>query len=248
MIYVLIPAFDEAVHLGRLLPKIPVRLGDRQVRVVVACDGSTDGTCQVVSEQNVELLALWPNSGKGAAVRAAAARLAGRTLDAVVTMDADGQHDPGDLHRLVGPVLSNNCDIAIGSRYLNDPGRGPTPLNRYLVRNVFTRLLRHRLQQPVTDPFSGYRCMSPRAFEQIRLTGNAYENELEVRFEAELHGLSVVEVPIAKTYGRNQSKMGAAGGPLRGRVRVLHRYAATTRRKTRELAAARQDAPLALGP
>lgn len=235
MIYLLIPAFNEAAHLERVLPNVPESLEERAVRTLVACDGSTDGTCRVAAEHGAEIVAVWPNSGKGAAVRAAATRLAGRAFDAVVTMDGDGQHDPRDLPRLVSPVLANECDVSIGSRYLMEPGRGPTPLNRYLVRSVFTRVLRRRLNQPVTDPFTGYRCMSPLAFEKVELTGNAYEGELEVRFEAELHGLDLLEVPIAKTYGQGQSRMSESGGPLRGRLGVVRNYASTTRRKTREL-------------
>jgi glycosyltransferase involved in cell wall biosynthesis len=245
VIYVLIPAFNEAAHLARLLPRVARRLEGRPVRTIVACDGSTDGTCRAAADNGAEVIELWPNSGKGSAVRAGAARLAGRDFDAVVTMDGDGQHDPGDLTGLLRPVLAKECDIAIGSRYLADSSRGPTPVNRYLVRTLFTRLLRHRLQQPVTDPFAGYRCMSPRAFRQVRLTGNRYEGELEVRFEAELHGLEVLEVPIERIYTGDQSKMGERGGTLRGRLSVLRSYVITTRRKTRELAASRRQMPVA---
>ncbi len=245
MIYVMIPAFNEAHHLARLLPNLPRRLAGREARTMVVCDGSTDGTCRIATANGAEIVRVWPNAGKGSAIRAGAARLAGRHFDAVVTMDGDGQHDPRDLGGLLQPVLGELCDIAIGSRYLTDSSRGSTPINRYVVRTVFTRLLRRRLQQPVTDPFAGFRCMSPRAFRQVQLTGQSYEGELEVRFEAELHGLRVVEVPISRIYNGNQSKMGAGSGPLRGRLRVIGGYATTIRRKSRELAVSEQPAPVA---
>lgn len=245
MIYVLIPAFNEAAHLARLLPKVASRLEGRPVHTIVVCDGSTDGTCRVAADNGASVIKLWPNSGKGRAVRAGAARLAGRDFDAVVTMDGDGQHDPADLARLVRPVLANECDIAIGSRYLADSSRGLTPVNRYLVRTLFTHALRRRLEQPVTDPFAGYRCMSPRAFRRVRLTGNRYEGELEVRFEADLHDLEVFEVPIERIYAGGQSKMGETGGTLGGRLSVLRSYVTTTRRKTRELVAARRQVHVA---
>lgn len=245
MIYVLIPAFNEAVPLAQLLPKVPRYLGGRAVRTTVVSDGSTDETCRTAIENGAEVIELWPNSGKGSAVRAATAQLAARDFDAVVTMDGDGQHNPGDLHRLVHPVLSGDCDIAIGSRYMSDQSRGPTPVNRYLVRTLFTRVLRRRLQQPVTDPFTGFRCMSSRAFRQVRLTGHKYEGELEVRFEAELHGLEVIEVPVERIYTPNSSKMGKTLGPLRGRLSVLGSYVATTRQKTRELTVSKRRTPVA---
>lgn len=244
MIYVLIPAFNEAASLARVLPRVPRHVEGRPVRAVVICDGSTDGTCRVAAENDAQVIELRPNGGKGSAVRAGAARLVGREFDAVVTMDGDGQHNPDDLLRLVLPVLGGECDIAIGSRYLTDPSRGSTPANRYLVRTLFTRLLRRRLEQPVTDPFAGFRCMSPRAFRQVRLTGHTYEGELEVRFEAELHGLKVIEIPIERIYTANFSKMGETTGPVRGRLSVLRGYVATTRRKTRELAVAQRGTPV----
>lgn len=244
VIYVLMPAFNEAAHLAGLLPRVAAKVGDRAVRIIVVCDGSTDGTCRVAADNGAEVVELWPNSGKGSAVRAGAARLAQREFDAVVLMDADGQRDPEDLSRLVGPVLAEDCDIAIGSRYLCDPSRGVTPVNRYVVRTVFARVLRRRLRQPVTDPFSGFRCMTPRAFLEVRLSGNSYEGELEVRFEAELRGLNVREVPIDRIYAKDHSKMGESG-PLRGRLSVIGGYVRTTRRKTRELAAFRRRASVA---
>ena len=221
MIYVLIPAFNEAPNLETLLPRIPERALGRPISTVVICDGSTDGTCRVSAAHGAEVVKLSSNHGKGSAVRAGAALLNGRAIDAVVTMDGDGQHNPDDLTTLIGQVLAGQCDVVIGSRCLTDPGKGRTPLNRFLVRTAFTRLLRHRLRQPVTDPFTGYRCMSPRAFEAVLLRGDRYEGELEVRFEAERIGLDVIEVPIERIYDGGQSKMTATGG----RLRVIRGYA-----------------------
>jgi glycosyltransferase involved in cell wall biosynthesis len=234
-IYVLIPAFDEAAHLARLLPAIPKRIMGRTVGVVVVCDGSTDGTCGVGESHGAEVIKLRQNRGKGVAVRTGADHLSGRDHEVVVTMDGDGQHRPAELSSLLRPVLVDECDISIGSRYLCQPGRGATPLNRYLVRTIFTRVLQHRLAQPVTDPFSGFRAMSRLAFETVLLSGDRYEGELEVRFEAERNGLRVLEVPIERIYGSGQSKMAVTGG----RLRVIRGYARTVQQKTRELDAAR---------
>ncbi len=240
MIYVVIPAFNEAGSLARLVPEIPDSLEGRPVMTVVVCDGSTDGTCQVALDYGASVVSLWPNSGKGAAIQAANPILVGRDFDAVVFMDGDGQHDPADLSALVRPVVFGDCEVVIGSRYANDPSRGSTPLNRYLVRSFFTWVLGRRLEQDVTDPFTGFRCLSRDAFDSIRLTGARYEGELEVRFEAEIHDLTVSEVEVRRIYGGDFSKMRANGGMIGGRMRVVRGYASTLRRKTKELAAARQ--------
>jgi glycosyltransferase involved in cell wall biosynthesis len=241
VIYVLIPAFNEAGNLETLLPRIPAKILGRAVSTVVICDGSIDGTCRVGAAHGVEVVKLSTNQGKGSAVRAGAVLLSGREIDVVVTMDGDGQHNPDELATLVSPVLTDDCDIVIGSRYLTDQSRGSTPLNRFLVRALFTRLLSHRLRQPVTDPFTGFRCMSSQAFANVMLLGDRYEGELEVRFEAERMGLKVVEVPIERIYSGGQSKMAATGG----RLRVIRGYASTVRRKTKELERARPRVPVA---
>ena len=239
VIYVLIPAFDEADRLQMLLPAIPDRYRGHEVGVVVICDGSTDGTCRVAREHGAELIAVRPNQGKGHALQEGSNWLTGRDFEAVAVMDGDGQHDPSDLPFLFEPILTGRSDVSIGSRYFDDSGRGPAPLNRYLVRTAFTKYLRRRLRQPVSDPFSGFRCMSADAFRAIGLHGERYEGELEVRFEAEIHGFELVEVPVRKIYSGHQSKMAAGTSPLRGRARVVRSYVSTVRRKSKELGAAR---------
>lgn len=241
MIYVLVPAFNEADNLETLLPRIPARILGRPVSTVVICDGSTDGTCRVGAAHGAEVVKLSSNQGKGSAVRAGAALLKGREIDAVVTMDGDGQHNPDELTTLVRPVLTGEGEVVIGSRYLTDQSKGSTPLNRFLVRSLFTHLLRRRLRQPVTDPFTGFRCMSPVAFEAVLLRGDRYEGELEVRFEAERADLKVIEVPIERIYTGGQSKMAATGG----RLRVIRGYVSTVRRKSKELDRAPMRVPVA---
>ncbi|MFQ5967521.1 MAG: glycosyltransferase family 2 protein [Acidimicrobiia bacterium] len=242
MIFVLIPAFNEAGRLKELLPGIPDSVDDSAVRTIVISDGSTDGTPEIAAELGAEVIALPSNRGKGAALRKGAAALENRALDCVVLMDGDGQHDPSFLSSVVAPVLSGDYHVVVGSRYLDDPKRGATPRNRYLVRRLVTWYLRRRLSQPVTDPFSGYRCLSQFAFDTISLRGNEYEGELEMRFEAEIHGLELEEVPIPRVYMDNFSKMGSHGGPLVGRLRAIGQYVRTIVRKRRELASATRSA------
>ncbi len=236
MISVVIPAFNEATALVRLLPALPVSLQGRMVRPVVINDGSTDGTPEVARAHGVQVVDLWPNQGKGAALRAGLIAVRSPSVECVVLMDGDGQHHPHDLPLLVAPVLAGECDIACGSRYLTDSGRGDTPRNRYLVRLVVVRALRKRLGAVVTDPFSGYRCLAPVVAMTWEPQRDRYEAELELLFDAAHNGWSVREVAVTRIYTGQYSKMGATGGPVVGRVRVLQQYAATIARKSDELA------------
>src|SRR6266511_2907660 len=177
--------------------------------------------------------------GKGAALRAGFDRAMELDPSYLVTMDADGQHDPADLERLVWPVMVGECALATGSRFLADPSRGPTPLNRYLVRKALIAVLRATLGRTYTDPCCGYRCFSSQALQGIQLEGDHYQSELEALFEATIHGLRVVEVPVRGAYPPGWSKMGAPFGRLAGRAWVITQYVSTIARKTRELRRAR---------
>jgi len=235
VIAVVVPAFNEADRLRALLPRIPACLFGVPVRVIVVSDGSADGTEAVALDHGAVLVRLPRHRGKGAALRAGLARAMELDPAQLVTMDGDGQHDPADLERLVRPVMAGECALAAGSRFLSDGSRGPAPLNRYLVRKVLITALRATLGRTYTDPCCGYRCFSFQALRAIRLRGNHYQSELEALFEAAIHGLSVVEVPVRADYPPGSSKMGARFGRPAGRVWVIGQYASTIARKTREL-------------
>jgi glycosyltransferase involved in cell wall biosynthesis len=243
VIAVVVPAFNEAAGLRTLLPRVPASLLGLPVRVIVVSDGSTDGTGAVALGHGAVVVHLPVHRGKGAALRAGLAHALELGPSCLVTMDADGQHDPADLERLVRPVLVDGCALAAGSRFLSDPSRGPTPRNRYLVRRATIAVLRATIGRAYTDPFCGYRCFSRQALQAIRLHGDHYQSELEALFEAAIHGLEVVEVPVPREYPAGWSRMGASIGGLLGRMWVIAQYASTIARKTRELRRARATTP-----
>jgi glycosyltransferase involved in cell wall biosynthesis len=235
VIAVVVPAFNEADKLRVLLPRIPAHLFGLPVKVIVVSDGCTDGTDAVAVSHGSILVRLPRHRGKGAALRAGFDRAMELDLSQLVTMDADGQHYPADLERLVQPVIAGECELAVGSRFLSDPSRGPAPLNRYLVRKVIVAALLAALGRTYTDPCCGYRCFSFRALQAIRLQGDHYQSELETLFEAAIHGLKVVEVAVSRDYPPGSSKMGAQCGRLAGRAWVISQYVSTIARKTWEL-------------
>jgi glycosyltransferase involved in cell wall biosynthesis len=248
VIAVVVPAFNEADRLRALLPRIPACLSGVPVQVVVVSDGCTDGTDTVAVDYGAVLVRLPRHRGKGAALRAGFARAMDLGPSQLVTMDADGQHDPADLERLVQPVLAGKCALAVGSRFASGPSRGPAPLNRYLVRRALVAALRATIGRTYTDPCCGYRCFSVQAVQAIRLRGDHYQSELETLFEAAIHGLSVLEVSVRADYPAGSSKMGARVGRPAGRVWVISQYVSTIARKTRELRRARPVARPPAGP
>ncbi len=234
MIFVVIPAFNEGDALRRVLPRLPDMVHGHVVRPLVVSDGSTDDTTAAAVSCGVSTLSLTVNGGKGSAVDAALGFSLVDQCSAVVLMDADGQHRPEDLARLVGPVLADEADLVLASRYIENRGRGNTPLNRYLVRTATVAALRRILGRIFTDPFCGYRAISAAMLDRVSVCGTRYEGELEALFDACRWNLRIVEVPIPRIYGSGTSKMGHDGGRLLGRIRVISQYIRTIARKRRE--------------
>lgn len=227
MILVLMPAFDEERGLSDLLPRMPTTIGDHAVEIRILDDGSQDHTAEVALRLGYPVVSAPVNRGKGATLRRALDTLDLDRWAAVVLMDADGQHDPDDVCRLVGPIVDGTADMVVGSRYGADNGRGCAPWNRYAIRCIAVAIVRRAIGIRITDPFSGFRALSPEAVRHIELTGDRYECELEMAFCVGRHQLRIIELPISKVYGEGMTTMGSRNGPLLGRIAVIWSYTRT---------------------
>ena len=251
MITVLIPAFNEERAVGAVIAGVPGEIAGHRTTIVVIDDGSTDATAAVARHYGAEVIEQATNQGKGSAMRGGRSRAMALGSDLVVAIDADGQHDPACVPGLIAPVVAGTHDMVIGSRYLADSSRGDTPHNRYLVRSLTCSYLSRALDMKLTDPYSGLRAYNRRVLDEMHVVGPGYQNELELLFEAAIHGWRVCEIPIPRLYPPNSSKMGVHGGKLIGRARVLTGYATTILTKRNELRVVRsgsnrnhvQDAP-----
>ena len=148
---VVVPAYNEEDNLGHVLSRIPPESCGLGTEVLVVDDGSRDGTGDVAREHGVAVARHVINRGGGAALRTGYRLMSDSNAEVVVTLDADGQHLPSEMDRLVEPVLSGEVDVAHGSRVLGDGGRQP----------LRTRA-RNRLLQPprlLHHPHEGHRLL-----------------------------------------------------------------------------------------
>ncbi|MFW5713078.1 MAG: glycosyltransferase family 2 protein [Brevefilum sp.] len=219
-ILVIIPAYNEARFIGSLI----LKLRQRSVDLLVVDDGSTDDTAEIAHAAGAEVLQLETNQGKGAALNAGLAIASEREPDAIVMIDADGQHLPAELTQVVKPILQGKADIAIGSRYLLNTSNTPTHrrfghklLN--FITGVFTGI-------QVTDSQSGYRAFSPTAYRLLRFSSKGFSVESEMQFLASEHNLEVLDVPITIQYldreKRSAWKQGAS--VLNGIITLAGQY------------------------
>lgn len=219
-ISVIIPAYNEARFIGSVV----LQLKQHHVDVLVVDDGSRDDTSEIARAAGADVIRLEDNQGKGAALNAGLDRIRQDKPDAVVIIDADGQHLPNELEQVVRPVLAQEADIAIGSRYLQDTAGIPTHRKfGHKVMNIFTSLLSG---VKVSDSQSGYRAFSPRAYALLNFSSMGFSVESEMQFLASEHNLKIVDVPVTIQYldkeKRSAWKQGAI--VLNGILRLTGQY------------------------
>jgi glycosyltransferase involved in cell wall biosynthesis len=164
-VIVIIPAYNEAKNLPRLLEEFHEYRG--RYDVVVVDDASTDQTAQVVRSYGVPLLRLPANLGIGGAVQAGFIYAVRNGYDVAIQVDGDGQHDPAWIASLLETMANDKVDCVIGSRYVrNNPDTGyKTPVVRRIGMIFSTLILFMATGQIVTDTTSGFRALNYRSFE-----------------------------------------------------------------------------------
>lgn len=201
-ILIAIPAWNEVLSIGGVIEEIKMQRPD--VDILVVNDGSTDLTAEVAEASGATVVSLPFNVGVGGAMRTAFLYAQREGYDCVVQVDADGQHEPAELDRLITGL--DSCDIVVGTRFHPNSTyhvRGP---RRWAMR-LLSRTLSRMAKTPISDPTSGYRSAGTRS---IRLFSGNYPAEylgdtvgsLAIAIRT---GLKIEEVPVTmyfREYGR----------------------------------------------
>lgn len=190
---VVIPAYNEADNLPGVLGQMPDDVDGLPVLPIVIADGCTDDTEAVAERYGATVIRRNLRRGSGAAVRLGYRAALGAGARVVVTLDADGQHDPKEMERLVAPLLNDDADMIQGSRVLGAFERESGA--RSLGIKVFARLLTTLGRTRITDPSTGYRAMTADALGRLDLRQDQFYVS-EVILDATRKGLRVQEVPI----------------------------------------------------
>lgn len=189
-----IPAYDAAGTVERVAHGIRAAVAD--AFVIGVDDGSRDGT-HAALDACCDAVVAWPqNAGKGAALRAGFALARAHDADSVLTIDADGQHDPAAAPALLEAL--SRADLVIGTR-----ARSPhaMPFGRRVTNALASAAVSRILGTMVADPQSGYRAMRRAVVEHVRAEGDRYEFETEFLLDAGARGFRIAAVPITTRYG-----------------------------------------------
>jgi glycosyltransferase involved in cell wall biosynthesis len=189
----IVPAYNEAETIGRVIEEI--RTFDRGFEIVVVDDGSNDLTAEIARRRGARVLRLPFNLGIGGAVQTGYQYAFDQGFDVAVQVDGDGQHDPGELGKLLDPLLDGQADMVVGTRFAGPHGYRSS-LPRQVGIRIFSRVVSLIVRQRVTDTTSGFRAVNRRG---IRLFAADYPHdypEVETTVLLSRHRLRLVEVPV----------------------------------------------------
>jgi Glycosyl transferase family 2 len=192
-IAILIPAYNEAENIGHVLDRMPAEVCGVETAVLVVDDGSRDGTGDVAAKHGAVVARHVINRGGGAALRTGYRLMVDSGAEIVVTLDADGQHLPSEMERLVKPVLDGEVDMAHGSRILGQADRNHFARELGIV--FFNRLVSLITRTHVTDCSNGYRAVRTTVLPQLVLRQEQFHTS-EFMIEAIKRGIPAKEIPI----------------------------------------------------
>ncbi|MGA7125970.1 MAG: glycosyltransferase family 2 protein [Chthoniobacterales bacterium] len=194
---IIIPAFNEAKTIERVLDRLKESVGDFH-EIIVVDDDSTDGTADIVqkladSEPRLRLLRHPHNLGKTSALRTGFAEITG---DIVVVQDADLEYDPADIPDLIAPILQNQGDVCLGSRFLVKRAGRILYYRHYLANKFLTFLNNVLTDLNCTDVETGYKAMRADIARRMIITSSGFGFEVEFVAKCRKAGYRFYEVPI----------------------------------------------------
>jgi glycosyltransferase involved in cell wall biosynthesis len=193
-IFIVIPAFNEESVIQDVIKEVQ-DVGYNNI--IVVDDGSNDNTYGKAKTLGAIVFRHKINRGKGAATKTGIEAAKLLEADIIVTMDGDGQHDPKDIEKLVEPIIQNNCDVVLGTRFQNPKGMPWYKIIANKIGNFFTWYL---FGLWVTDSQSGFRAYSKHAAKVIDTKADRYDYDSEVIREIYIYKLKYKEVPITVRY------------------------------------------------
>jgi glycosyltransferase involved in cell wall biosynthesis len=193
-----IPAYNEEQMIGKVLQSLPKKIGNKhKVDKLVVDDGSADQTSAIAKAEKAISLRHLLNRGLGGAIKTIFAYAKAYNYDILLTFDADGQHITEDIPKVLAPILKNEADVVVGSRWRSKTSR---PILRFLI-NQFANIITYFFFGLWTnDSQSGLRAFNKKSIQLINLETDGMEVSSEFFREIHKHKLTFTEVPINVIY------------------------------------------------
>ncbi len=195
-----IPAFNEEKTIARVVLE-----AQKHADVVVVCDdGSSDLTSEIAQRLGADVIRHERNLGYGGALKSLFERARELGADVLVTLDADGQHDPQEIPNVLKPIADGEADVVIGSRFVDADGTKEMPLYRRVGARLITKLVNGSSKNGVSDAQSGFRAYNRQALERLSVVEAGMGASVELLLEASKHDLKICEVPSSCKYSNGK--------------------------------------------
>lgn len=195
---IVIPAYNEEKTIDTVLRTLPKKLaGVKEIVTIVVDDGSMDKTNQIAKNNANYVINHVVNLGVGAATITGFGAAKKLGADLIVTLDADGQHNPDDVKKLISPIIQHEADVVIGTRMLHSKGMPAAKILGNWIMNFLTFLVFHKWS---TDSQSGMKAFDKKAIKKMNFHSIGYEICSEIIGEIERNNLKLAEVPIEVIY------------------------------------------------
>ncbi|MEI6634092.1 MAG: glycosyltransferase family 2 protein [Chlamydiota bacterium] len=207
----LIPAFNEEARVTAVV------IGARRhlPKVIVVDDGSDDATAAAAEKAGAEVIRHPVNRGKGAGLKTGMERAFGEGFNAVLILDADGQHKADEIPLFIRAAEETGADIVVGSRMGKTEGM---PLVRYLTNRFTSAVISKMAGLRIPDSQCGYRLVREGAFRRMTFRAMRYDAESEMLIEAGRAGCRIISVPVSTIYGTEKSRI----SPFKDTVRFFN--------------------------
>jgi len=207
-----VPAYNEESTIGAVVK----RARDHSNLVLVVDDGSTDMTAAIAMESGGKVVTHIARLGVGAALSTGLNLALREQADIIVTLDADGQHDPCEIPHIIAPLLEKKADLVIGSRMLMKDS--PMPLYKKTGNKILSKITSLACGASVTDSQSGFRAFTREVGKMISYTSTDYRWASEMLIPLSKKGVRMMDVPIKAVYFRRRIR----GAGIKDAAKILY--------------------------
>jgi glycosyltransferase involved in cell wall biosynthesis len=207
------PAYNESKYIGSLV------LNTKQYvdEVIIVDDGSTDETSQIAKFAGAEVVRHPQNKGYGAAILSIFEEARKRDPDVLIILDADSQHNPQEIPRLIQPII-DGYDVVIGTR---EHQSEKIPFYRRMGQKVISSSVNILSKEHLTDTECGFRAFSRKAIMTLNLKESGMAISAETVAEASRKNLKITQVPVSVTYGKDSSTLNPVSHGLGVLTRIV---------------------------
>lgn len=194
-----LPAYNEESNIASLIVKLKQIIDT----IIVCDDGSSDLTSKIASDLGAITIIHQKNMGYGAAIASLFAKAREIGVEVLVTFDADGQHRIEDIKTVLEPIIKNEADVVIGSRFLSEDSKIPE-YRKFGIKTI-TGLTNATTGSKITDAQSGFRAYNRSVLENTIPSDHGMGVSTEILIKASKNKFRIIEVPITILYGGDTS-------------------------------------------